>query len=60
MFYWVAAGHEDSSGEIKVRVVNSNLLVRNQEAVVLALVKLSLSYMALPLCSVVVNSDCKK
>jgi len=34
-------------------VVNSNLLVRNQEAVVLVLVKLSLSYMALPLCSVV-------
>jgi hypothetical protein len=41
----VAVGHEDSSGEIKVRLVNSNLLVRNQEAVVLALVKISLSYM---------------
>jgi len=39
----VAVGH-DSSGEIKVRLVNSNLLVRNQEAVVLALVRMSLSY----------------
>jgi len=44
------AGHEGSSGEIKVRVMTSNLWVRNQEAVVL--VKKSLNYMALHLCSV--------
>jgi hypothetical protein len=46
------AGHEGSSGEIQLRVMNSNPWVKvNQELVVMYLVKLSLSYMVLPLCS---------
>jgi hypothetical protein len=47
------AGHEGPSGEIKVIVLNLNPRMGNQEAVVLDLVKLSLSYMILPLCSVI-------
>ena len=40
------AGHEGSSGEIKVSIMDSN-----QKHVMLDLVKLSLNHMELPLCS---------